>query len=90
MKHLKKNKTVTEVKLQDQKQETVKETYASGTASPAAKKILAEKNIVPSMVKGTGKDGRITKDDAVKATPSMGTKGNRLTETSRKIINVTT
>lgn len=48
------------------------ETYATGTASPAAKKILAEKNIDPSTVKGTGKDGRITKEDAVKATPSMG------------------
>lgn len=47
-------------------------TYATGTASPAAKKILAEKNIDPSTIKGTGKDGRITKEDAVKATPSMG------------------
>lgn len=53
--------------------EATKETYATGTASPAAKKILAEKGIDASSVKGTGKDGRITKDDAVKATPSMGT-----------------
>ena len=50
-----------------------KTTYASGSASPAAKKILDEKGIVPSEVKGTGRDGRITKDDAVNATPSMGT-----------------
>lgn len=48
-------------------------TYASGTASPAAKKVLAEKNISASSVTGTGRDGRITKEDAVKATPSMGT-----------------
>ncbi|MCB0446891.1 MAG: E3 binding domain-containing protein, partial [Gelidibacter sp.] len=48
-------------------------TYATGTASPAAKKILAEKNISASDIKGTGKDGRVTKDDAVNATPSMGT-----------------
>lgn len=56
-----------------------KETYASGTASPAAKKILAEKDIDTSSVKGSGKDGRITKDDAVNAVPSMGTPtgGNR-------------
>lgn len=53
--------------------EAAKETYATGTASPAAKKILAEKGMDASSVKGTGKDGRITKDDAVKATPSMGT-----------------
>ena len=47
--------------------------YASGTPSPAARKILDEKNIQPSDIVGTGKDGRITKDDAVNATPSMGT-----------------
>ncbi len=51
-----------------------KTTYASGTASPAAKKILAEKNIDASTILGTGKDGRITKEDAVKAVPSMGQK----------------
>ena len=51
----------------------VEKTYASGAASPAAKKILTEKGIVPSEVTGTGKDGRITKDDAVNAVPSMGT-----------------
>ena len=48
-------------------------TYASGTPSPAARKILDEKNITPASVTGTGKDGRITKDDAVNAVPSMGT-----------------
>ncbi|MDO6490231.1 MULTISPECIES: 2-oxoglutarate dehydrogenase complex dihydrolipoyllysine-residue succinyltransferase [unclassified Cellulophaga] len=55
-------------------------TYATGTASPAAKKILSEKGIEASAVQGTGKDGRVTKDDAVKAVPSMGTPttgGNR-------------
>ncbi|WP_026754087.1 2-oxoglutarate dehydrogenase complex dihydrolipoyllysine-residue succinyltransferase [Sediminibacter sp. Hel_I_10] len=50
-------------------------TYASGTASPAAKKVLAEKGMDASSVSGTGKDGRITKDDAVNAKPSMGTPG---------------
>jgi len=49
-----------------------KTTYASGSASPAAKKILAEKGLEHSAVKGSGRDGRITKDDAVKAVPSMG------------------
>ena len=83
-----KNILPTENNSQPEKQETKKETYATGTASPAAKKILAEKNMVPSMIKGTGKDGRITKDDAVKATPSMGTKGDRLTETSRKKLSM--
>lgn len=48
-------------------------TYATGSASPAAKKILAEKNIQPSDVVGTGKGGRITTEDAANAVPSMGT-----------------
>ena len=48
-------------------------TYATGTASPAAKKILEEKNISAATVTGTGKDGRITKEDALNAKASMGT-----------------
>jgi len=47
--------------------EQAKETYASGTPSPAAKKVLDEKGIDSKSVKGSGRDGRITKDDAVKA-----------------------
>ncbi|RMG81803.1 MAG: 2-oxoglutarate dehydrogenase complex dihydrolipoyllysine-residue succinyltransferase [Bacteroidetes bacterium] len=43
-------------------------TYASGHPSPAAAKILDEKNIDPATVTGTGKDGRITKEDALRAT----------------------
>jgi len=61
------------------------ETYATGTASPAAKKVLAEKGMDTSTITGTGKDGRITKDDAVKAVPSMGTQpANGSRGTSRK------
>lgn len=41
--------------------------YASGHPSPAASKILAEKGISTSEIKGTGIDGRITKEDALKA-----------------------
>ena len=63
----------------------VEKTYASGEASPAAKKILAEKGIAPSEIIGTGKDGRITKDDAAKALPSMGTPagGSRSSERTK-------
>ncbi len=49
-------------------------TYATGTPSPAAKKVLDERGIDPASVKGTGKDGRITKYDAeTAAVPAMGT-----------------
>jgi 2-oxoglutarate dehydrogenase E2 component (dihydrolipoamide succinyltransferase) len=45
--------------------------FASGTPSPAAAKILSEKNISVSNVSGTGRGGRITKDDALKALPKV-------------------
>lgn len=41
--------------------------YATGHASPAASKILAERGISPENVTGTGRDGRITKEDAQNA-----------------------
>jgi len=47
-------------------------TYASQTPSPAARKIIAEKGMDPKSINGSGRAGRITKEDAVKATPSMG------------------
>jgi len=74
-----KEETKTESKKEEPKKEvskpaeTKKETYASGTPSPAAKKILDEKGVSAASVSGSGRDGRITKEDAVKAVPSMGT-----------------
>jgi 2-oxoglutarate dehydrogenase E2 component (dihydrolipoamide succinyltransferase) len=65
------------------KQETAeqeKSTYASGTPSPAAAKILAEKGIDASNVKGSGKDGRITKEDAMKAQPEKASPQKSATE----------
>lgn len=60
------------------------DTYATGSPSPAAKKILDEKGINPKEVKGSGKDGRITKEDAVEAKASMGTPGTGKRGESRK------
>jgi len=61
--------------------------YASGTPSPAAKKIIAEKEVDLDSVIGTGRNGRITKEDAVKAVPSMGTapKGSKRGEERKKL-----
>ena len=54
------------------------ENYAAKSPSPAAKKILEEKGIDVVSVQGTGRNGRITKEDAIHAVPSMGTPtGNR-------------
>ena len=48
--------------------------FANGTPSPAASKILSEKNIPTSSVTGSGRGGRITKDDALKALPKVDLK----------------
>lgn len=63
-------------------------TYATSAPSPAAKKILDEKGIDAATVSGTGRDGRITKDDAQNATlgvPAMGssTSGSRAQTTTK-------
>ena len=60
-------------------------TYATGAPSPAARKILDEKNIEPATIVGTGKGGRITTEDATNAVPSMGTPtgGSRSSERTK-------
>ena len=62
---------VAEVKKEVPTESTTKEAttanYAKGTASPAANKILSEREIKSEDVNGTGKDGRITKEDALNA-----------------------
>ena len=65
-----------------------KRSYATGTPSPAAKKILNEKGIDPTDVKGTGRDGRITKNDAENAVPSMGTPGKGSRGSERKKLSM--
>ena len=77
--------TKAEPKKEEAKTAAPAATYATGTPSPAARKILDEKNIDATAVSGTGKGGRITKDDAVNAQISMGTPtgGTRGSERSK-------
>ncbi|NBU91361.1 MAG: 2-oxoglutarate dehydrogenase complex dihydrolipoyllysine-residue succinyltransferase [Flavobacteriia bacterium] len=42
-------------------------TYAAGTPSPAAAKLMAENNVSQKQITATGKEGRITKNDVVQA-----------------------
>jgi len=64
------------------------QTYATGTPSPAAKKILDEKGIDASQVSGSGRDGRISKSDAeLAAVPAFG--GNSLTATGSRSTTTT-
>jgi len=56
---------------------TTNASYAAGTPSPAAAKILDEKGMSTAQVQGSGVGGRITKDDAVKAQPSAPAKESK-------------
>ena len=60
--------------VEESSQSKLENSFASGTPSPAASKILSEKNISASNVSGSGRGGRITKDDALKALPKVDLK----------------
>ena len=64
------------------KQESVQNTDKI-IASPAAKKIIRENNIEISS--GTGKDGRITKQDVVKSKPAMRIAGGERNQTRKRL-----
>jgi 2-oxoglutarate dehydrogenase E2 component (dihydrolipoamide succinyltransferase) len=58
---------VTEAPKAEAKTEAAKATYATGTPSPSAAKLLADSGLSASQVKGTGKDSRVTKEDVQNA-----------------------
>jgi 2-oxoglutarate dehydrogenase E2 component (dihydrolipoamide succinyltransferase) len=55
-------------------------------ASPAADKILREKNIDPSTVQGSGKDGRVTKEDAINHPTSKESSNNKEIEPHKSLV----
>ena len=60
--------------VEEKHNETSKaDTYATGMPSPSAKKISEEKGLDLNQIKGTGRGGRIIKEDVIKGVPSMGT-----------------
>ena len=65
---------VTNEKIYKKEIKVEESSFLSGSPSPSAAKILSEKNISPSNVSGSGKDGRITKHDALKALPKLDLK----------------
>jgi 2-oxoglutarate dehydrogenase E2 component (dihydrolipoamide succinyltransferase) len=66
-KELKKEEPKKEAVASKQSAGGAKQTYASGTPSPAAGKLMAENNISSGQLNGSGKDGRITKQDVLAA-----------------------
>ncbi len=65
-----------------------KDSYAAGHPSPAAAKILAEKGVDAASVNGTGKDGRITKEDALAANATKPEKAKTETKTTTQEVFV--
>ncbi len=65
-----------------------KDSYAAGHPSPAAAKILAEKGVDAASVNGTGKDGRITKEDALAANATKPEKAKTETKTTTQEVLV--
>ena len=59
-----------EIELNQGKPE-INEVSKPGVTSPSARKILDEKGINPESLIGTGKNGRISKEDALKALPKV-------------------
>lgn len=55
-------------------------TYASGHPSPAALKLMQENNMAAENIKGSGRDGRITKDDVVQQIAQQQTPPNPIVE----------
>ena len=74
-----KPKTVIENTAKEVKKETSipQSNTKSHIASPSARKIITENNLEISDITGTGKDGRVTKEDAVNSKPSMGSPSNK-------------
>ena len=57
----------TEEKLEETSNTPSETTYATGHPSPAASKLMNEKGLESEDIQGTGKDGRITKNDVINA-----------------------
>tara|TARA_B100001093_G_scaffold157983_1_gene150493 strand:- start:1257 stop:2474 length:1218 start_codon:yes stop_codon:yes gene_type:complete len=86
IKENKKNEIVKELKKDAVVYDEKDITFASGSPSPAARKILDEKGIKSEDVIGSGKNGRISKEDALKALPKVDVDGiskNRKVESSK-------
>ena len=78
-----KNNSELKEELVSSKSEETSSSTKSDILSPAAKKIIIENNIKIEDIEGTGKDGRITKQDVIMAKPSMGSASNKKRDEKR-------
>ena len=79
-------KAVQTIEFEKSKENVLEKITTIEAASPAASKILDEKNIPLSSVTGSGRGGRITKEDALKALPKVDLNSivnNRMVESKK-------
>ena len=79
-------KAVETIEFEKSKENVLEKITTIEAASPAASKILDEKNIPLSSVTGSGRGGRITKEDALKALPKVDLNSivnNRMVESKK-------
>lgn len=62
--------------------------YATGTPSPSAKKLMDEKGLTADQIQGTGRDGRIIKEDVIKGAPAMGSAASENRGSSRQKLSM--
>ncbi len=62
-------------------QANVSETGAAKLLSPAVRRLLSSNNLNTNLIKGTGKDGRVTRNDVVKYLQSKSTTSSNLSGT---------
>ena len=62
--------------------------YATGTPSPSAKKLMDEKGLSADQIQGTGRDGRILKEDVIKGAPAMGSAASENRASSRQKLSM--
>jgi len=62
--------------------------YATGTPSPSAKKLMDEKGLTADQIQGSGRDGRIIKEDVIKGAPAMGSAASENRGSSRQKLSM--
>ena len=62
--------------------------YATGTPSPSAKKLMDEKGLSADQIQGTWRDGRILKEDVIKGAPAMGSSASENRGSSRQKLSM--
>jgi 2-oxoglutarate dehydrogenase E2 component (dihydrolipoamide succinyltransferase) len=74
-------KSTAETALEDVEIEVFEQTNTANLLSPAVRRLLSSNNLNVNLIKGSGKDGRVTRDDVTKYLQSSNAKTGNLSGT---------